>query len=147
MRADRRRASPTVRRQTARDRTDRAATASNCASAAKHSSDFLVHPTSTWDDVVTRLPELATVSREAAEQVVNDVKYAGYVERQELEIARIERLAEKRIPASFDFAAIKQLRTEAREKLTRIRPASLAQAARISGITPADLALVRVYLE
>lgn len=108
---------------------------------------FLVHPTSTWEGAVERLPELASVSKDAAEEVVNDVKYAGYVERQEMEIARIERLAEKRIPASFDFGAIKQLRTEAREKLLKVRPASLAQAARISGITPADLALVRVYLE
>ena len=108
---------------------------------------YLVHPDSTWEGVVGRCPELAETSRESAEQVVNDVKYAGYVGRQELEIARVERLAEKRIPASFDFGAIKQLRTEAREKLCRIRPASLAQAARISGITPADLALVRVYLE
>jgi tRNA uridine 5-carboxymethylaminomethyl modification enzyme len=108
---------------------------------------FLVHPTSTWEGAVERLPELASVSKDAAEEVVNDVKYAGYIERQEFEIARIERLAEKRIPASFDFGAIKQLRTEAREKLLKVRPASLAQAARISGITPADLALVRVYLE
>jgi tRNA uridine 5-carboxymethylaminomethyl modification enzyme len=108
---------------------------------------FLVHPTSTWEGAVERLPELASVSKDAAEEVVNDVKYAGYVERQEFEIARIERLAEKRIPASFDFGAIKQLRTEAREKLLKVRPGSLAQAARISGITPADLALVRVYLE
>ncbi|MBL9095196.1 MAG: tRNA uridine-5-carboxymethylaminomethyl(34) synthesis enzyme MnmG [Planctomycetaceae bacterium] len=108
---------------------------------------FLVHPDSTWADVVARCPALAAVSREAAEQVTNDVKYAGYIGRQELEIQRVRRLAEKRIPPSFDFGAIKQLRTEAREKLLRVRPGSLAQAARISGITPADLALVRVYLD
>jgi len=108
---------------------------------------FLVHPDSTWADVVARCPELAEVSREAAEQVTNDMKYAGYIGRQELEIERVRRLAEKRIPPSFDFGAIKQLRTEAREKLLRVRPSSLAQAARISGITPADLALVRVYLD
>ena len=108
---------------------------------------FLVHPDSTWADVVARCPALAAVSREAAEQVTNDVKYAGYIGRHELEIQRVRRLAEKRIPPSFDFGAIKQLRTEAREKLLRVRPGSLAQAARISGITPADLALVRVYLD
>jgi tRNA uridine 5-carboxymethylaminomethyl modification enzyme len=56
-------------------------------------------------------------------------------------------LAEKRIPASFDFARITQLRAEAREQLSRFRPATLAQAGRISGITPADLALVMVHLE
>ncbi len=85
--------------------------------------------------------------REVAEQVTYDVKYAGYVARQEIDIARQQRLADKRIPPSFDFAAIAQLRAEAREKLGRIRPVSLAQASRISGITPADMALVMVHLE
>ena len=80
-------------------------------------------------------------------QVTNDVKYAGYVARQELEVERQEKLAEKRIPMNFDFGAIRQLRTEAREKLLRVRPLTLAQASRISGITPADLALVRVHLD
>jgi tRNA uridine 5-carboxymethylaminomethyl modification enzyme len=108
---------------------------------------WLTRPEIEWPDLVALSPTLADTPREAAEQVVNDVKYAGYVARQELEIDRTARLAEKRIPADFDFAGIKQLRTEARDKLTKIRPASLAQAARISGITPADLALVRVYLE
>jgi tRNA uridine 5-carboxymethylaminomethyl modification enzyme len=81
-----------------------------------------------------------------AEQVSHDVKYAGYVERQEVEIARARRLAEKRIPAAFDFSAIVHLRAEARAKLTRVRPASLAQASRISGITPADVALLMIHL-
>jgi tRNA uridine 5-carboxymethylaminomethyl modification enzyme len=108
---------------------------------------YLTHPEIGWGDVVARCPELATISAEAAEQITHDVKYAGYIAKQEVEIARNERLAEKRIPDSFDFAAIKHLRREAREKLTKVRPTSLAQASRISGITPADLALVRVYLD
>ena len=107
----------------------------------------IVRPEVGWNDMAALCPELAAIGREAAEQVTNDLKYAGYVSRQELEIERLQRMAEKRIPDSFDFGRIKQLRTEARDKLTRVRPLSLAQAARISGITPADLALVRVYLE
>jgi len=75
------------------------------------------------------------------------VKYAGYVERQEQQVQRQQRLSEKRIPDAFDYARITHLRTEAREKLTKIRPLSLAQAGRISGITPADLALVLAHLE
>jgi tRNA uridine 5-carboxymethylaminomethyl modification enzyme len=75
------------------------------------------------------------------------VKYAGYVARQEVDVARQQRLAGKRIPSNFDFAQINQLRMEAREKLTRVRPLSLAQAGRISGITPADVALLLVHLE
>ncbi|HEV3003279.1 MAG TPA: tRNA uridine-5-carboxymethylaminomethyl(34) synthesis enzyme MnmG, partial [Pirellulales bacterium] len=100
-----------------------------------------------WSDVAVRLPELAAVPREVANQVVCDAKYAGYVAREDLDVERQRRLADKRIPGNFDFAAISQLRAEAREKLTRVRPASLAQAARISGITPADLALVLVHLQ
>ena len=75
------------------------------------------------------------------------MKYAGYVARQEVEIARARRLAEKRIPAAFDFSAIAHLRAEAREKLTRVRPASLEQASRISGITPADISVLWIVLE
>ena len=108
---------------------------------------FLRRPESTWDDVVSQLPELAGVPPEVAEQVVYDIKYAGYVARQELDVERQRRLADKRIPSSFDFGRLSQLRVEAREKLSRVQPATLAQASRISGITPADLALVMVYLD
>lgn len=101
----------------------------------------------TWADVVARLPELAAVPADVAEQVTCDAKYSGYVNRQEVDVARQRRLAEKRIPTGFNYAAITQLRAEAREKLSRIQPTSLAQAGRISGITPADLALVMVHLE
>jgi tRNA uridine 5-carboxymethylaminomethyl modification enzyme len=68
------------------------------------------------------------------------------VARHDLALARQKRLADKRIPDWFDYAAIAQLRAEAREKLGRIRPVTLDQASRISGITPADLALLTVHL-
>jgi tRNA uridine 5-carboxymethylaminomethyl modification enzyme len=80
-------------------------------------------------------------------QIVYDLKYEGYVNRQEQQVARQRRLSDKRIPENFDFARIRHLRTEAREKLARIRPVTLAQAGRISGITPADMALVLAHLE
>jgi tRNA uridine 5-carboxymethylaminomethyl modification enzyme len=108
---------------------------------------YLRRPEADWADAVTRLPELATVPPEVADQVLCDVKYAGYVARQQTEVDRQKRLAAKRIPASFDYGRLGQLRTEAREKLTRFRPTNLAQASRISGITPADIALVMVHLE
>lgn len=107
---------------------------------------ILRRPEAGWDDVTAHLPELAAAPREVAEQVLYDAKYAGYLAREDVDVERQRRLAEKRIPASFDFAAITQLRAEAREKFARIRPANLAQAGRISGITPADLALVMVHL-
>jgi len=107
---------------------------------------LLCRPETTWADVVARLPELATVSQEVADQVTWDAKYAGYVARQGVEIERQRRLASRRIPPDFDFHRVDHLRVEAREKLSRVRPLDLAQAGRISGITPADLAVLLVHL-
>jgi tRNA uridine 5-carboxymethylaminomethyl modification enzyme len=107
---------------------------------------LLRRPELTWTDLVARNGELASFSAAVAEQVCHDVKYAGYIARQEVEVARARRLCEKRIPEAFDFSTIAHLRAEAREKLARIRPASLAQASRISGITPADVALLMIHL-
>jgi tRNA uridine 5-carboxymethylaminomethyl modification enzyme len=110
-------------------------------------SRLLRRPEVDWTDVVARLPELASVATEAARQVVYDLKYAGYVARQQVDVNRQSRLAEKRIPECFNYDALSQLRVEAREKLSRIRPRNLSQASRISGITPADIALVMVHLD
>jgi tRNA uridine 5-carboxymethylaminomethyl modification enzyme len=106
----------------------------------------LRRPETTWEMVAAQSPELAAVAPEIAEQVTYDVKYAGYVLRQHQQVARQQRLAEKRIPENFDYTRITHLRTEARQKLARIQPVSLAQASRISGITPADIALLMAYL-
>jgi tRNA uridine 5-carboxymethylaminomethyl modification enzyme len=80
-------------------------------------------------------------------QVTCDVKYSGYVAREQVQIARQRRLGEKRIPQQFDYLLIPHLRAEAREKLDRIRPVNLSQASRISGITPADIALLMAHLD
>jgi tRNA uridine 5-carboxymethylaminomethyl modification enzyme len=110
-------------------------------------SKHLRRPEAIWADVIERLPELANVNREVARQVLHDLKYAGYVARQHVEVDRQARLAQKRIPDGFRYESIEQLRAEAREKFMRIRPRDLSQASRISGITPADLALLMVHLE
>jgi tRNA uridine 5-carboxymethylaminomethyl modification enzyme len=107
---------------------------------------YLRRPEVSWDEIAARLPELRRFSPEAAEQVSCDVKYAGYIARQQVDVARQHRLADKRIPTSFDYDRLLHLRAEAREKLARIRPENLAQASRISGITPADIALLLVHL-
>ena len=101
----------------------------------------------TWERLTALLPELAGVSREVAQQITYDAKYAGYLAREEQQIARQTRLTERRIPEDFDFSRVRHLRAEAREKLALIRPLNLAQAGRISGITPADLAILLVHLE
>jgi len=80
------------------------------------------------------------------EQVTLETKYAGYIDRQAAQVERFHRLESKPIPVHFDYAAVPQLRAEAKEKLGRIRPASLGQASRISGICPADLAVLLIYL-
>jgi tRNA uridine 5-carboxymethylaminomethyl modification enzyme len=108
---------------------------------------ILRRPETTWDDLFAACPGLRTVSADVAEQVTFDAKYAGYIARQSIDVERQRRLAQRRIPASFDFAGLVHMRTEAREKLSRVRPASIDQAGRISGITPADLALLMVYLD
>jgi len=111
---------------------------------------WLRRPEMTWEDLCGLVPELAArgqgVTAEAAEQVVLESKYAGYIARQAAQVERFQRLESKAIPAHFDFAAVPQLRAEAREKLSRIRPTSLGQAGRISGISPADLAVLLIYL-
>jgi len=108
---------------------------------------LLSRPEITWANLVERCPALASVADDVAEQLAYDAKYAGYIDRQEIDIARQRRLAQRQIPADFDFASVRHLRMEAREKLARIRPVDLAQAGRISGITPADLAVLMVHLE
>jgi tRNA uridine 5-carboxymethylaminomethyl modification enzyme len=110
-------------------------------------AQWLRRPETEWSDIVGWLPELASTSSGAASQVTCDLKYAGYVARQEADVERQRRLAAKRIPASFDYGRLVHLRAEAREKLGRIRPVDLAQASRVSGITPSDIALLMVHLE
>ena len=107
----------------------------------------LRRPEISWDDLVRLHPPLKEVEPAVAEQVVHDIKYAGYIARQDVEVERHQRLAHKRIPTSLDYATLPQLRHEAKEKLSRIQPVNLDQASRISGITPADIALLTAYLE
>ena len=107
----------------------------------------LRRPETTWAEIVERLPELAEVPPEVADQVTTDAKYSGYVARQKIEIDRNLRLGARRIPDVMDYHEVPHLRIEAREKLAKIRPCDLAQASRISGITPADLAVLLIFLE
>jgi len=100
----------------------------------------------TWEDLVALLPALADVRRDVAGQLVHDAKYAGYIGRQQQEIERQRRWAEQRIPSGFDYSQVRHLRAEAREQFARIQPRDIAQASRISGITPADLAVLLVHL-
>ena len=110
-------------------------------------ADLLKRPEFTWAEAVAAAPSLAAVSREAAVQVENDIRYAGYLALDRERLERQRNMAERLIPEGFDYAAVRHLRAEAREQLARIQPRTLGQAGRVSGITPADLALVVLALE
>lgn len=95
-------------------------------------------------------PELSGVSAKVAaeiqEQVNINIKYEGYIRRQEAQIAQFKKMEERRIPADIDYDDVKSLRLEARAKLKEFRPESVGQASRISGVSPADISVLLVYL-
>jgi tRNA uridine 5-carboxymethylaminomethyl modification enzyme len=108
---------------------------------------MLRRPEFSWTDAVAACPSLAAVPAEVAGQVACDIRYEGYLGRERQRIAKRRAEGDRPIPEGLDWAAIRHLRAEAREQLARIQPRSLAQAGRVSGITPADLALVIVHLQ
>src|SRR5262249_21889568 len=109
---------------------------------------WLRRPEIDWASLCEMNPGVCDIpaSSSAIEQVQVETKYAGFIERQAAQIERFHKLETRPIPAHFDFAAVPQLRFEAKEKLGRIRPTNLGQASRISGITPADLSVLLLYL-
>ena len=86
------------------------------------------------------------LSKPVREQVEIQIKYRGYIEKQLQQISKFERLEKKRLPEKIDYAALDGLRLEARQKLAQIKPISLGQAARISGVSPADISVLMVHL-
>ncbi len=84
---------------------------------------------------------------EVIQQVEISIKYAGYVNRQEAEIAKMKNVQDKIIPPAFDYAAVPSLRIEAKQKLSAIRPTTLGQASRISGVSPSDIGILMVWLK
>jgi tRNA uridine 5-carboxymethylaminomethyl modification enzyme len=88
-----------------------------------------------------------TLSADVISQVEISIKYAGYIARQEGEVARFKNLEDKQIPPGFEYGSVPSLRKEARQKLAQIRPATLGQASRISGVSPADIGILMVCLK
>jgi tRNA uridine 5-carboxymethylaminomethyl modification enzyme len=107
------------------------------------SDEYLRRPEVKYADVAGETP----ARPEVAEQVEIQIKYEGYVQRQRAEVARRLRLEEMAIPEAFDYAAVRGLSVEARQKLMAHRPETLGQAGRISGITPAAISLLAVHLK
>ena len=108
----------------------------------------LRRPEVSWSDLCGRNAEVAALglSARAAEQVEREVKYAGYIRRQQSLIEKQGQVDQVAIPEHFDYFAVPQLRAEAKQKFSRIRPRNLGQASRISGITPSDIAVLMLYV-
>ncbi len=113
-------------------------------------ADLLRRPELAYEDIARLYPPPAAAEPlgfDAAEHVEAEIKYAGYLERQEAQVAKMRRLEQTRIPPDFDYAdPLLNVTVEARQKLERVRPATLGQAGRISGVSPADLATLMVVL-
>jgi len=108
---------------------------------------LLRRPEVTYSHLEKLAPPETELSEDVKEQVEIQVKYLGYIEKQQQQVERMEKMEKKRIPEGIDYEAIHGLATEAKQKLGKIRPLSLGQASRISGVTPSDLSILLVYLE
>ncbi len=92
-------------------------------------------------------PSLPVLTEATAEEVEVQVKYESYVRKQEQTVHRTRRLEEQLIPETLDYREVQHLRTQARQKLMLTRPRTVGQASRVEGVTPADVAILMVYLE
>ncbi len=97
-------------------------------------------------EALRRFEPFRTVPQDILSRCETEIRYAGYLKRSEEEIARMKKMEATLLPGDLDYLSISGLRLEAREKLDRIRPMSLAQAARVSGVSPADIAVLMIYL-
>ena len=109
--------------------------------------DLLRRPQMTYDELITFDPHAPALPKAVREQVEISVKYEGYIRRQLSQVEEFEKLEQHTLPADADYASIQGLRLEAREKLNAVRPLNLGQASRISGVSPADMGALMIYLE
>jgi tRNA uridine 5-carboxymethylaminomethyl modification enzyme len=108
---------------------------------------LLRRPRVSYDDLAPFDPGRPALSADIREQVEISVKYEGYIQRQKKQVAEFQRMESRALPPDMDYQSIQGLRLEAREKLSAVRPLNLGQAARISGVSPADVAALAMYLE
>ena len=110
-------------------------------------ADLLRRPQVSYADIAPFDPERPELSLAVTDEVEIQIKYAGYLTRQEKQVEEFRKEEARLLPENLDYAAIPGLRLEAREKLAAIRPVSIGQAGRISGVSPADIAVLLIYLE
>jgi tRNA uridine 5-carboxymethylaminomethyl modification enzyme len=110
-------------------------------------ASLLKRPEITYQHIVRIAPLEESLPKEISTQVEIQIKYAGYIEKQLLQVERLQKMEKKRISESIDYNVIHGLANEAKQKLSQIRPLNIGQASRISGVTPADISILLVYLE
>ena len=109
-------------------------------------SELLRRPDVTYEKIRSAF-ELPEIDDEIRTQIETQFFYSGYIEKQIEQVAKMERLEDKLIPENLDYNDVSNLRDEAREKLISIQPRSIGQATRISGVSPADISVLLIYLE
>ena len=110
-------------------------------------ADLLRRPQVSYEDIAPFDPERPALPKAVTEEVEIQVKYAGYLARQEKQVAEFKKEESRKLPETIDYEKIAGLRLEARQKLSQIRPMSIGQAGRISGVSPADIAVLLIWLE
>ncbi|MDR2995118.1 tRNA uridine-5-carboxymethylaminomethyl(34) synthesis enzyme MnmG [Bacillus cereus] len=110
-------------------------------------SDLLRRPEMTYEHIHLLVPSEVELSDEVTEQVEIQIKYEGYIEKSLQQVERMKKMENKKIPVDIDYDAISSIASEARQKLKDVRPLSMGQASRISGVNPADISILLVYIE
>ena len=109
-------------------------------------SELIKRPQVSYDMLAPFDKERPPLSRSVREKVEVEIKYEGYIARQRAQVNEMLRLEGKKIPENIDYNDVYGLRLEAREKLDKVRPADIGQASRISGVSPADVSVLLIYL-
>ncbi|KUK57505.1 MAG: tRNA uridine 5-carboxymethylaminomethyl modification enzyme MnmG, partial [Synergistales bacterium 53_16] len=110
-------------------------------------AELLRRPEVTWELLAELAPPQEAVDQEISGAVTVEIKYKGYIDRQKSQVERMKKMEKVLLPPDFDYDSVPGLLSESRQKLNQMRPATLAQAGRISGVTPSDLQILWVALE
>ena len=110
-------------------------------------ADLLKRPEINYNQIARIVPPEEKISEEVEEQVEIFIKYEGYIEKSMQQVEKMKKMENKKIPDNIDYNAISGIATEAKSMLNEVRPLSIAQASRISGVNPADISILLVYIE
>ena len=110
-------------------------------------ADLIKRPELSYDILESIDEDRPELPKEVREQVNIAIKYEGYIDRQQKQVEQYKKLENKKIPENINYDEIYSLRREAQQKLKELKPASVGQASRISGVSPADISVLLVYLE